>query len=90
MIELRIGAAYFRARTDLLVPSGGRHTIIVEGAAVVVKCGDTGVETEGLVVSQSVMQVRVNMAGIPMTFRKQANGSLTTSHAGMHFVLHEI
>ena len=57
---------------------------------MVVKCVDTGVETEGLVVSRSGMQVRVNMACIPMTFRKQTNGSLTTSHAGMHFVLHEI
>ena len=60
---------------------------IVEGGIVRVECLDTGTSVEGIVVTRSMKQVRLNLSGVPMTFRPDRKGAFTAQQSGLSFVI---
>ncbi|WP_121061770.1 hypothetical protein [Chachezhania antarctica] len=63
---------------------------IVEGGNVRVECTDSGKIVEGIVVTRSSKQVRINMAGVAMTFRANPKGEFWAQQSGMSFVIRTV
>lgn len=54
---------------------------------VVITCTDNGNTSEALVIKESVEQIRAELNGIPMTFRRYNTGVYVCNMHGLEFVI---
>lgn len=54
---------------------------------VTVTCTDTGVEADGVIVGENQGQIRVDMSGALLTFRRIKPGVYVANNAGLEFVI---
>jgi len=53
-----------------------------------VKCSDTDKVSEAMILKESSDQIRVELNGIPMTFRKHRSNIFVCNMHGLEFVVH--